>query len=179
MFRRLCSFLPVPTILATDYLVACSPSYVAFEPPPPTRAIIADSAWFAELDQMLIDRGYSLSRGDSASATLRSYDLALSPFDGQLVVGERRGGCYGGIELGCTQVDLLVYQVEDYGGEWSVTLSGRTVMRELSGPWAEVGAYQELSKDLEDLGAWIREAGPQALQVSRSRGSLRGPTIGR
>lgn len=159
MFRRLCLALPAATILATLCLVACSPSYVAFEPPPPTRAIIADSARFAELDRMLIDRGYSLSRGDSAVATLRSYDLALQPFDGQLVVGARRGGCYGGIELGCTQVDLLALQIEDYGGEWSVTVSGRTVMRELSGPWAEVGAYQELSKDLEEIGAWVREAG--------------------
>lgn len=159
MFRRLCPSLAVATILAPICLVACSPSYVAFEPPPPTRAIITDSARFAELDRMLIDRGYSLSRGDSAVATLGSYDLALQPFEGRLVVGERRGGCYGGIELGCTQVDLLAYQVEDYGGEWSVTLSGRTVMRELSGPWADVGAYQELSKDLEDLEAWIRAAG--------------------
>jgi len=158
MFRRLCSSLPAATILAHICFVACSPSYVAFEPPPPTRAIITDSARFAKLDQMLTDRGYSLSRGDAAVATLRSYDLA-QPFDGQLVVGERRGGCYGGIELGCTQVDLLALQIEDYGGEWSVTVSGRTVMRELSGPWAEVGAYQELSKDLEEVGAWIRQAG--------------------
>jgi hypothetical protein len=159
MFRGRFLSLPAATFLATIYLVACSPSYIAFEPPPPTRGIFADSVLFAELDQMLIDRGYTLSRGDSAAATLRSYDLALQPFDGQLVVGERRGGCYGGIELGCTQVDLLAYQVEDYGGEWSVTLSGRTVMRELSGPWADVGAYEELSRDLEELGAWAREAG--------------------